>query len=168
MARLWRRRTKGAPVAALADARRRLETLLAALYVCPLPIVPAEAPARPTLFGRLARRTPRHLLDLRALPSTDGVRIRLPPVLDVSSGDVAAYYRLLAVVQAARAARGTPRLLPEVHEPDVRDLYLLSEAAASDREIVAALPGIAISLYRARLTERKSRPRWHRWKSALS
>ena len=55
VARLWRRHTKGAPVAGLADTRRRLETLLAALYSSPLPIVPAEAPARPTLFGRLAR-----------------------------------------------------------------------------------------------------------------
>ncbi len=159
MARLWRQRTKGAPVAALADARRRLETLLAALYVCPLPIVPAEAPARPTLFGRLARRTPRHLVDLRAVPSTDGVRIRLPPLLDAGPDDAAVRYRLLAVVQAARAARGTPRLLPDAREPDVRDLYLLSEASASDREIVAALPGIALSLRHARLTERESRPR---------
>ena len=159
VARLWRRRTKSAPVAALADARRRLETLLAGLYVSPLPIVPAEAPARPTLFGRLARRTPRHLVDLRAVPSTDGVRIRLPPLLDGGSDDAAVRYRLLAVVQAARAARGTPRLLPEARELDVRDLYLLSEAAASDREIVVALPGIALSLHRARLTERESRPR---------
>jgi nitric oxide reductase NorD protein len=159
VARLWRRHTKDAPVAALADARRRLETLLAALYESPLPIVPAEAPARPTLFGRLARRTPRHLVDLRALPSTDGVRIRLPPLLDAGTDDAAARYRLLALVQAARAARGTSRLLSEAGEPDVRDLYLLSEAAASDREIVGALPGIAPALYRARRAERESRPR---------
>jgi nitric oxide reductase NorD protein len=159
VARLWRRHTNGAPVAGLADSRRRLETLLAALYADPLPIVPAESPARPTLFGRIARRTPRHLVDLRALPSTDGVRIRLPPVLDVGPDDAAPRYRLLAVVQAARAARGTPRLLPETRAPDVRDLYLLSEAAASDREIVAALPGITRDLHRARLAECESRPR---------
>ncbi|MEP6549576.1 MAG: VWA domain-containing protein [Gemmatimonadales bacterium] len=158
-ARLWRRNTKGAPMAGLADSRRRLETLLAALYPSPLPIVSAESPAQPTLFGRLARRTPRHLVDLRALPSTDGVRIRLPPLLDAGAGDAAARYRLLAVVQAARAARGTPLLLPDVTEPDVRDLYLLSESAASDREIVAALPGLAPALYRWRLVERESRPR---------
>jgi nitric oxide reductase NorD protein len=159
VARLWRRRMKDAPVAGLADARRRLEVLLAALYESPLPIVPAEAPARPTLFGRLARRTPRHLVDLRALPSTDGVRIRLPRLLDTSTDDAMARYRLLALVQAARAARGTPRALPESSEPDVRDLYLLSEAAASDREIVGALPGIAPDLHRARLADRESRPR---------
>jgi nitric oxide reductase NorD protein len=159
VARLWRRHTKGAPLAGLGDARRRLETLLAALYASPLTIVPAEAPARPTLFGRLARRTPWHLVDLRALPSTDGVRIRLPPLIDAGSDDAATRYRLLAVVQAARADRGTPRLLPDAREPDVRDLYLLSEATASDREIVAALPGIALSLHRARLAERESRPR---------
>lgn len=159
VARLWRRHTKDAPVAGLADSRRRLETLLAALYESPLPIVPAEAPARPTLFGRLARRTPRHLVDLRALPSTDGVRIRLPPLLDDSTDDAKARYRLFALVQAARAARGTPRLLPQAGEPDVRDLYLLSEAAASDREIVVALPGIAAALHSARLGERESLPR---------
>lgn len=159
VARLWRRHTNGAPVAGLADTRRRLETLLAALYSSPLPIVPAEAPARPTLFGRLARRTPRHLLDLRALPSTDGVRIRLPPLLDAGTHDAAARYRLLAVVQAARAARGTPGLLPEARESDVRDLYLLSEAAASDREVVAALQGMAPALHLARLAERELRPR---------
>lgn len=159
VASLWRRHTKGGPVAGLADTRRRLETLLAALYASPLPIVPAEPPARPNLFGRLARRTPRHLVDLRTLPSTDGVRIRLPPLLDASTNDAAAHYRLLALVQAARAARGTPRLLPEQREPDVRDLYLLSEAAASDQEIVATLPGIAPALHRSRLAERESRPR---------
>src|ERR1700675_2680083 len=125
VARLWRRHTNGAPVAGLADSRRRLETLLAALYAPPLSIVPAESAARPTLFGRIARRTPRHLVDLRALASTDGVRIRLPPLLDASPRDAAACYRLLAVVQAARAARGTPRLLPETRAPDERDLYLL-------------------------------------------
>ncbi|MDP9278973.1 MAG: hypothetical protein M3P00_06085, partial [Gemmatimonadota bacterium] len=159
VARLWRRHTNDAPVARLADARRRLETLLAALYASPLPIVPAESPARPTLFGRIARRTPRHLVDLRALPSTDGVRLRLPPLLDARPCDAAACYRLHAVVQAARAARGTPRLLPEMSAPEVRDLYLLSEAAASDREIAAALPGLAPDLHRARLAERESRPR---------
>ena len=157
-ARLWRRHTKGESVAGLADSRRRLETLLAALYPSPLPIVSAESPARPTLFGRLARRTPRHLVDLRPLSSTDGLRIRLPPLL-AGVDDPAARYRMLALVQAARAARGTPQLLPGVSEPEVRDLYLLSEAAASDREIVAALPGIASGLYRARLAERESRPR---------
>lgn len=159
VARLWRRHTKDAQVAALANARRRLETLLAALYESPLPIVPAEAPARPTLFGRLARRTPRHLVDLRALPSTDGVRIRLPPLLDAGADDAAVRYRLLALIQAARAARGTPLRLPEARDLDVRDLYLLSEAAASDRELVAALPGIAPALHRARLAEGESRPR---------
>src|SRR5688572_20328589 len=159
VARLWRRHANGAPEFGLGEARRRLETLLAALYAAPLPIVPAEAPARPTLFGRLAHRMPRHLVDLRALPSTDGARIRLPPQLDASADDPAARYRLLAVVQAARAARGTPKLLPTSREPDVRDLYLLSEAAASDREIVARLPGVARDLHHARLAERQSRPR---------
>ena len=56
--RLWRRHTTGAPVAGLADSRRRLETLLAALYASPLPIVPAESPARASLATTPIEGTP--------------------------------------------------------------------------------------------------------------
>jgi nitric oxide reductase NorD protein len=160
VAGLWRRHASDTPGLGLADTRRRLELLVTAFQGQVLPIVAAEAPARQTLFGRLARRTPRHLVDLRVLPSTDGVRIRLPPLLDTPHGstDAAARYRLLVLMQAVRAARGTPRLLAGTPDPLVRDLYLLSECAAADRVLVRELPGLAADLRAARAAERASRP----------
>jgi nitric oxide reductase NorD protein len=143
---LWRRHAAPAPWLGLSDTRRRLELLIVAYGGQALPVVAAQAPARPTLFGRMARRTPNHLVDLRVLPSTDGVRIRLPPQLDAAHGTAAAArrYRLLALIQAARAFRGVPRLLEPDLDPLVHDLYLLGECAASDRELAAQLPGICI------------------------
>jgi nitric oxide reductase NorD protein len=160
VARFWRRNAAGAPVLGLSDTRRRLELLVTAFGGQMLPIVGAQAAARPTLFGRLARRTPAHLVDLRALPSTDGVRIRLPPQLDAAHGTVAAAtrYRLLVLIQAARAARGAPRLLPPAADVLARELYQLSESAAADRLLVAELPGLAGEMQAARTAERGMRP----------
>ncbi|HEY9514567.1 MAG TPA: hypothetical protein VIQ74_02720, partial [Gemmatimonadaceae bacterium] len=108
---LWRRHTAGPPRVGLVEVRPRLELILTALYGDAPPIVVAEPPARPSLFGRLARRIPRHMVDLRALASTDGVRVRLPSLLDASDGVEQAFarYRLLAVEQVARERRGTAR-----------------------------------------------------------
>ncbi len=157
---LWRRHAAHAPGLGLSDMRRRLELLIVGYRGQALPVVAAQAPARPTLFGRMARRTPNHLLDLRVLPSTDGVRIRLPPRLDAAHGTAAAArrYRLLALIQAARAFRGVPRLLKPGLDPLVRDLYLLGECAASDRELAAQLPGLITDLGEARSAERGMRP----------
>ena len=157
---LWRRHAANAPMLGLSDTRRRLELLIVAYGGQALPVVAAQAPARPTLFGRLARRTPSHLVDLRVLPSTDGVRIRLPPAVGAPHGTAAAAarYRLLALIQAARAARGVPRLLEPSMDPLVRDLYLLGECAASDRALVTELPGLLGALYEARSAERRARP----------
>lgn len=157
---LWRRHAANAPVLGLSDTRRRLELLIVAYRGQALPVVAAQPPARPTLFGRMARRTPKHLVDLRALPSTDGARIRLPPHLSAPHGTAAAgrRYRLLALIQAARAARGVPRLLQPGLEALARDLYLLSECAAADRALVAELPGLIADLHEARSAERRMRP----------
>jgi nitric oxide reductase NorD protein len=160
IAGLWRRNAAAAPVLGLGETRRRLELLVLAYGGQALPIVTAEAPARPTLFGRIARRIPKHLVDLRALPSTDGARIRLPPRLHAAHGtnEAAAHYRLLALVQAAHAARGTSRLLAPELDPLVRDLYLLAENAAADRALVVEFPGLTADLHEARKAERRMRP----------
>ena len=160
VSRLWRRHAANAPVLGLSDTRRRLELLVVAYRGQALPIVAAQTAARPTWFGRIARRTPKHLVDLRALPSTDGMRIRLPPHLEAGDGSAvaAARYRLLALIQAARAARGVPRLLTPGMDPLVRDLYLLGECAAADRALVAELPGLTAALREARSAERRLRP----------
>jgi nitric oxide reductase NorD protein len=148
---MWARRNAGAPgPPRLADLRRRLELVAAALFPDAPEIGVADPPAPPSLLARLARRPIAHLLSDRALSSTDGHRIRLPPVLDgIPPAEVPGRYRLLALEQAARAARGTPALLP-AHDPLLRDLYLLSEAAVVDRLLAGMLPRLLPSLRDAR------------------
>jgi len=172
VARLWRRRAPGPPRVELSEVRPRLELFLGAIFGESPPIVPAEPPALPSFVGRLARRIPRHLLDGRAHASTDGMRIRLPPVLAVHAaarepGGRAATvvaYRLLAVEQAARAARGTPAALRLTATGGLsaaeRDLFQLCEAAAVDRWLAVELPGLTEELHAARHAALETRPPW--------
>ena len=170
-ARLWRRHVPGPARVELADVRSRLELIIGAIFGNAPPIVPAEPPALPSFFGRIARRIPRHLLDCRAHASTDGARIRLPRALAVGQTDPAALasrdqavaaYRLLAVEQAARAARGTPAAVPNAPSRALtaiqRDLFELCEAAAVDRWLVTELPGLAEELRAARRRALAERP----------
>lgn len=160
IARLWRRNRAGPRQVGLVDVRRRLELLVGALHADAPPIVVADPPARPSFVGRLARRIPRHLLDVRPLAGTDGSRIRLPRLLAAGTADDAAFaaYRLLAVQQAARAVRGTPRLLRPELDPLVRDLYLLAEAVAIDHGLSAELPGLVPDVVTARAAALAGRP----------
>ncbi len=152
VAALWQRRRAGPATLELVDIRTRLELLIAALFADPPGIVVAQAPARPTPMARWVRRIPRHMLEERALSSTDGFRLRLPSSLDATDGrdDAIALYRLLAIQQAYRAERGTPDLLPSIDDPLVRDLYWLAEAAVVDMRIARELPGWVGDLARAR------------------
>lgn len=148
---LWARRNAGAPgPPRLSDLRRRLELITAALFPGAPEIGVADPPAPLSFLARLARRPVAHLASDRALPSTDGQHIRLPPVLDgIPPAEVVGRYRLLALEQAARAARGTPALLP-TDDVLLRDLYLLSEAAAVDRLLAGMLPRLTEALRDAR------------------
>src|SRR5690606_13168433 len=139
-------------------------------------IVSAEPPALPSFAGRIARRIPRHMIDGRALASTDGARIRLPREMEGGGGQgwtaagadgrgrvgARVMYRLMAVEQAARSARGTPGMLGSGDGRDLpaaaRDLFLLSEAAAVDRWLAAELPGLAGELRAARAAALLERP----------
>ena len=158
---LWARRAGADPGPGLAELRRRLELFVVALFPDSPGIGPADPPPAPTLLARLAGRAPRRS-GADALASTDGRRIRLPRRLEaVPSPGVAARYRLLALAQAARAARGTPALVPP-GDALVRDLFLLSEAAATDRTVAEMLPGLAAELRAARadaLARRREEPR---------
>ncbi|HEX3160711.1 MAG TPA: VWA domain-containing protein [Gemmatimonadaceae bacterium] len=168
--RLWRRHVPGPPRVELAEVRPRLELFVGAIFGDVPSIVPAEPPALPSFVGRLMRRIPRHLLDSRAHASTDGVRIRLPRALHARAaraGETAdravavVAYRLLAVEQAARAARGTPTARASEARaltPDVRDLFQLCEAAAVDRWLARELPGLAGELRAARHDALGARP----------
>ncbi|HEX6751430.1 MAG TPA: VWA domain-containing protein [Longimicrobium sp.] len=131
------------PPVALEDVRRRLELLLAALYDRPITVAAAEAPRAPGRLRRLFLRTPAHLQPTEPLPASDGERVFLPPRLPSGEGDAVARYRLMAVEQAERLARGTAAALSGDEPPLVRDLYLLAEGAAVEDAIARTAPGLA-------------------------
>jgi nitric oxide reductase NorD protein len=157
---LWARRMAGARAGPprLQDVRRRLELFVAAVFPDAPEIGVAEPPAPPSLLARFARRRSAHLFSRSALASTDGHRISLPGTLDtLASEAVLGRYRLLALEQAARAARGTIGSAPDQH-PLLRDLYLLAEAAAVDSLLLKLFPRLAASLEEARREAREQRP----------
>lgn len=157
---LWRRHMPQQPVPGLTDVQQRLELFVGALFGEALPIAVAEPPDVPTWLARLARPIPRHLDDRRAQASTDGARIRLPKTLAARADfdTTITNYRLLALEQAARAARGTPRHLPAARDTLLRDLFLLAEAVAIDRALATALPGLLPDLLSARAAALTERP----------
>lgn len=144
----------------LESVRRRLELFLAAMYGRAIPIAEAEVPPAEPLLRRVLRRGPRRPPGPAAW--TDGERILLPPrVGDADAADALARYQLLAVEQAERLMRGTPRLAPGDGDDDLvaRDLYLLSESAAADASIARAAPGLLPRLRAARADALARRPR---------
>lgn len=159
--RLWRRNRVGPKRVELSDVRRRLELLVGAFHLDAPPIVVAEPLSPPSLFARLFLRIPSHMVDLRPLAGTDGVKIRLPRELTAANGEEAAasVYRMLALQQAARAVRGTPRLLSSNLEPVVRDLYLLAESVAVDHSLATELPGFVGLMIEARAASLAERPK---------
>lgn len=145
----------------LARIRRRLELFLAALYAEAPAILPADPPPAPVWLARLVGRAPRHLVRRIATAATDGVRIWLPREIDAADGEsrALATYRLLAVEQAARVARGTPARAPRARSDTLeRDLYCLAEAVAIDRTIAADFPGLIFDLSAARMAALAERP----------
>ncbi|MEP7027118.1 MAG: VWA domain-containing protein [Candidatus Eisenbacteria bacterium] len=156
---LWRRMRPPAPgPPGLSELKPRLELFLAALCAGAPPIVVAEPPAVPTWLGRWARRLPPHLVERRALPSTDGARLRLPPRMDEDAGQEAVAFRIVALGQALRARRGSARALPDDASTAVRDLYTLAEAVAVDREMASLAPGLAPHLERLKQRMLAQRP----------
>ena len=160
--RVFGRRRSGddeRPAVALDDVRRRLELLLAAVYGRAVPIVAAGAPEPPGRLARLFRPVPPHLEGAELLAASDGERIHLPPSLDAEGGAEAALarYRLLAIEQAERLARGTAAHLP-ADDPLARDLYLLRESAAVDGAIARAVPGVLPALAAERAAALARRP----------
>ncbi len=158
-ATLWRRMrpaTAGPP--GLTELKPRLELFLAALCVGAPPIVVAEPPAVPTWLGRWARRLPPHLVERRALPSSDGARLRLPPRMDEEGVRAPVAFLVVALGQALRARRGSSRSLPHEMPAPVRDLYAIAEAAAVEREIASLAPGFAPDLLRLKARMLDMRP----------
>jgi nitric oxide reductase NorD protein len=138
----------------LAEVRRRLELVVTALYDRPILITPAPPPTRTRRIARLVRRW------LGAAPpppaaANDGERIILPAEL---GGDEAlSRYRLMAIAQAERIARGTAALAPAPADARERDLYLLFESAAVDAASAEKVPGLRAALAAERSAERARR-----------
>jgi nitric oxide reductase NorD protein len=146
-------------VVRLDDVRRRLELLVTAVYDRTIPITVAEPPKRrPRSLWQLLVG-PRHLRGGGALPATDGERIQLPREIESADTDGAlAAYRLMAVEQAERIARGTSRLLGAAATAVERDLYLLRESVAVDAAIDRSVPGLRAALTTARTLALAGRP----------
>jgi nitric oxide reductase NorD protein len=130
------------PLVGLEEVRRRLELLLAGVYGHPISIAAAAAPRTPVV-RRLFGRVPPHLRGGAPLAASDGVRILLPARLDPAEGDALTRYRVMAIQQAERLARGTALALPADESPLVRDLYLLAEGAAVEDAVTRSAPGLA-------------------------
>lgn len=157
---LWARHTERSGDAAprLQDLRRRVELFVAAVFPDAPGIGIAEPPAVPTVLTRLSRYRTSHLYPQAALPNCDAARIRLPGHLDdVATEQIPDRYRLLALEQAARLQRGTFAVMPMAGLL-LRDLYLLSEAAAVDRMLVHLFPKIAGEVRVARRDAAQHRP----------
>jgi nitric oxide reductase NorD protein len=139
------RRWRGARVAdtlPLDDLRRRLELTLAAMYGAPLRVGASGA--------------------------TTECDVVLPPRLathgDARHGDArhaTARYRLLALAQGARHARGTHMHAP-AGDALAHDLYLVAESVAAERDVAARAPMLTPLLQTLRFAELTARPKWFR------
>lgn len=131
--RRWRG-ARRAPTLALDSIRRRLELTLAAMYGAPLRIAAAGTAAEGDVI--------------------------LPPQL-ATRGDVdhaIARYRLLALAQGARAARGTNVGAP-ASDALAHDLYLVAESVVAERDVATRAPTLAPLLQTLRFAELTARPK---------
>jgi nitric oxide reductase NorD protein len=150
---LWKRlRARDeAPRLELVDVTKRLELLLEALFDTRIPVRAANPPAVPSVLARLWRRSARLPGDLSAVPATDGRSIFLPARIVASEASTAfGELRRMGAQQSMRCVRGTTLCFPFDRSPLVRDLYLLSEVAASDAALSIRFPGFRRILQVAR------------------
>ncbi|MGI9090684.1 MAG: nitric oxide reductase activation protein NorD [Gemmatimonadaceae bacterium] len=163
--RLWQRWRSGQQHSGvpLDSVRRRLELFLSAVYGRDFQIVHVDEPASRS-WMRPINRTPRWLRGDRALPANDGHCILLPSELpselneSAHNGVASARFRVLAIEQAERIARGTAAYLPSEGELLERDLYLLREGAAVDAAISRSIGGMHAAIAKARVEALAHRP----------
>jgi nitric oxide reductase NorD protein len=118
-----------------------------------------EPPAPRSLLRHLAVATGAEPRSTLAAAFTDGTRICLArPRNFVPTDQTLATFRLLALEQAARLERGTAASMP-ADDPLARDLYLLAEAAAVDRQLAGLAPGLDRAIRAARARALGTRPR---------
>jgi nitric oxide reductase NorD protein len=153
-ARLGKRK----PSVSLDTVQRRLELVVAALYGRPIALAATDRPPN-TFRARLESLLGVQADARRTTPTVDGETIRLPETLDAPDGAerAIARYRILAIEQAERIARGTPARVPSA-DPLERDLYLLREGVAIDAALMRRHPGLADALNAERATALARRP----------
>jgi nitric oxide reductase NorD protein len=136
----------------LARVRVRLEIFVTALFRTDITIAAMQPPAPVTWLSRVARGRSYDARDEPLLSGTDGRRVYVPPALQTTVGeeDTIGLFRLLAVEQAARLVRGTPRAFARIEKGETRDWFLLAEAATIDRWIALEVPGLVPALKTAR------------------
>ncbi len=158
---LWQRRAAGATAAPgvdLAALKPRLELLLAASLGTAVPLRVATPHPPPTLLARLFRRRARPRC-AHALPATDGLSVFLPAAVD--AGDAAAcldWYRVTALHQALRRARGIAAAYAAAGSTLVEDLLLISELAAADAALARDMPGLRAACRALRAASLARRP----------
>lgn len=158
---LWRRHrgtVDDANAVVLRDVVARLDHFLTSVFGDVYRIRAAQPPAPPTLLSRLlgTHRGPGRRL---TIPATDGRTIWLPPVLrDADAALNAQRYRVMALQQAMRAARRGAFVCGTDTDGFTADVFLLLEAQAADRAVVAMLPGMAAAVAELRRDALARRP----------
>lgn len=151
---VWRRYAAAPedPTVPLTVVRARLEIFLTALIGTSINVVPIEPPAPVSWLSRLAHGPSPTRGDGSPRSATDGRRIYLPASLppETCGLDALTVYRLLAVEQAVRLARGTAQMSIEIDRSDTRQWFLLAEAVAVDCWIAREARGLVPAVTTAR------------------
>lgn len=159
--RLWRRYRPvpaGPPTALLADIAPRLDLLINAVTGHSYPLRIAQHPAHPTFLSRVFKRIQRPWQQ-QPVPATNGSYLWLPAdsrIEDLYRGNE--LYRVMALQQALRAARGSAMPPQPSTSALHRDIYLLLEAWATDAALLQLLPGMRESVLRLRQHALRNRP----------
>jgi nitric oxide reductase NorD protein len=149
--------------ATLEGLRRRLELGVAALLGRHFTIESAADASGPPWFSRMLRTAPVAARGVRhAVPSTDGVTLRLPSRMSPEWTEAdASWFRVLALVQAVRAQRGAGAWAPSrdsAMERMAHDLFLLWDARVTVLDVAARAPGLAGALRALTAVARQARP----------
>lgn len=155
---LWRRHRRGREPLDLAALFHRIDLFVTAAFGKQYGLRIAQPPPPRTLARKLFRRHEEPAARI-AVPATDGVCIWLPaPPPDADERTAAASLRLMALQQAARAARGAPQRVVRNPDPLARAVGEVLEAHAADLQLVYRLAGVAPALSEQRRRALAERP----------
>jgi nitric oxide reductase NorD protein len=154
---LWLRHHPSAelPGIALVEVSRRLSLVLQACIGRTWPILPIDPDPTPAWLAKRLRKLPPWAHAAHAHACTDGRSLFLPRHLQVC-GDAGELLRLMALILAARLARGSVQHCPL--EPVARDLFWAIDGTVIEALLAAQFPGLAAPIAAARRRTLASRP----------